>query len=77
MLFSSSDITEIGRIGREFVEAGIPCGVRYDPPKEGACPATAHAELWVQNENDFYQAVVLYLRLGGNSPASRPLDFQA
>jgi hypothetical protein len=69
MLFSSSDIAEIGRVGREFLEAGIPCGVRYDPPREGLCPAPAHAELWVQSETDFHRAVLLYLRLTGNSDA--------
>jgi hypothetical protein len=62
LLFSSSDITEIGRVGRQFVEAGIPCGVRYEPPREGTCPAPAQAELWVQSKDDFYRAVVLYLR---------------
>jgi hypothetical protein len=72
MLFSSSDITEIGRVGREFAEAGILCGVRYDPPREGASPAPAHAELWVQNQNDFYRAVVLYLRVAGELEARTP-----
>ena len=72
LLFSSSDIVEIGRIGREFLEAGILCGIRYDPPREGACPAPAHAELWVQSESDFYQAVVLYLRLAGSSGVRMP-----
>jgi hypothetical protein len=72
MLFSSSDITEIGRVGREFVQAGILCGVRYDPPREGPCPAPAHAELWVQSENDFYRAVLLYLRLNGRSEGGAP-----
>ncbi len=67
LLFSSSDILEIGRVGREFVEAGIPCGVRYDPPKEGLSPSAPYAELWVQNEKDYYRAVVLFLRLGGGS----------
>ena len=67
LLFSSSDIVEIGRVGREFVEAGIPCGVRYDPPKDGASPTAPYAELWVQNERDFYRAVVLFLRLGAGS----------
>jgi hypothetical protein len=62
--FSSSDITEIGRVGRKFIEAGIACGVRYDPPTQGVSPAPAHGELWVQNETDFYRAVVLYLRQG-------------
>jgi hypothetical protein len=62
MLFSSADITEIGRVGRQFVEAGIPCGVRYEPPREGTCPAPAHAELWVQSKDDFYRALLLYLR---------------
>lgn len=63
LLFSSSDVVEVGRVGREFVEAGIPCGVRYDPPTDGASPSTGHAELWVQNEKDLFRAVVLYLRL--------------
>jgi hypothetical protein len=72
LLFSSSDITNIGRVGRQFIEAGIPCGVRYDPPGEGACPAPAHAELWVQNESDFYRAIVLYLRRGGSSQGRIP-----
>src|SRR5271167_3667159 len=65
LLFSSADIVEIGRVGREFVEAGIPCGVRYDPPKDGASPTAPYAELWVQDERDFYRAVILFLRLGG------------
>ena len=73
MVFSSSDITEIGRVGRQFLEAGIPCGIRYDPPREGASAAPGHAELWVQNEEYFYQAVALYLRLDGN-PVGQPLD---
>ena len=72
LLFSSSDITDIGRVGREFIDAGIPCGVRYDPPMDGVCPAPAHAELWVQNEDDFHRAVVLYLRRGGSSQGSIP-----
>ena len=67
LLFSSSDIVEIGRVGREFVEAGIPCGVRYDPPKEGASPTPPYAELWVQEERDFYRAVILFLKIGGGS----------
>jgi hypothetical protein len=67
--FSSSDLTHIGRVGREFVEAGIPCGVRYDPPQQGTCPTPPHAELWVQNENDFHRAVLLYLQLGSGSQA--------
>lgn len=67
LLFSSSDIVEIGRVGREFVEAGIPCGVRYDPPKEGTSPTAPYAELWVQNERDFYRAVSIFLRLGAGS----------
>ncbi len=67
LLFSSSDIVEIGRVGREFVAAGIQCGVRYDPPKDGISPTAPYAELWVQNESDFYRAVVLFLRLGGDS----------
>jgi hypothetical protein len=70
MLFCSSDIAEIGRVGRQFEEAGIRCGVRYDPPREGACPTPPHAELWIHNEQDFYQAVVLYLRSGANAPAN-------
>jgi hypothetical protein len=70
MLFCSSDIAEIGRVGREFEQAGIRCGVRYDPPREGACPTPPHAELWIHNEKDFYQAVVLYLRLGGQQLAN-------
>jgi hypothetical protein len=72
LLFSSSDITDIGRVGREFIEAGIPCGVRYDPPRDGASPAPAHAELWIQNENDFHRAVALYLRLSGTSQGTIP-----
>ncbi len=72
LLFASSDITEIGRVGREFVLAGIPCGVRYDPPQEGACQAPASAELWVQDEHDFYRAVVLYLGLARNREAQTP-----
>ena len=67
LLFSSSDIVEIGRVGREFVEAGIACGVRYDPPKGGISPTAPYAELWVQNEKDYYRAVVLFMRLGGGS----------
>lgn len=52
-------------MGREFVAAGIQCGVRYDPPKDGLTPTAPYAELWVQNEKDFYRAVVMFLRLGG------------
>ena len=65
LLFSSSDITEIGRVGREFVQAGIPCGGRYEPAPEGKSANVANAELWVQSESDFYRAVVLYLRHKG------------
>ena len=65
-------MAEMGRIGQEFVEAGILCGIRYDPPREGACPAPAHAELWIQSESDFYRAVVLYLRLAGSSGVKMP-----
>jgi hypothetical protein len=67
LLFSSSDVVEIGRVGREFVEAGIACGVRYDPPKEGASPTPAYAELWVREERDYFRAVVLFLKIGGGS----------
>jgi hypothetical protein len=72
LLFSSSDITDIGRVSREFAAAGILCGVRYDPPGEGACPTPAHAELWIQNETDFHRAVVIYLGLNGSSHGCIP-----
>jgi len=71
LVFSSSDITEIGRVGREFIAAGIPCGIRYDPPGEGVCPTPAHAELWIQHENDFQRAVMLYACRDGSPEVGR------
>ena len=72
LLFASSDIAAIGHVSRDFVAAGIPYGVRYDPPREGFCPTPPHAELWVQNETDFHRAVMIYLNRATQSPSPNP-----
>ena len=63
MLFFSSDWTEVELVRKEFVEANIPCEVRVhgeiDMP-----PSAIDAQLWIQNDQDSYRALMLCVHLG-------------
>ncbi len=60
MLFFSSDNSEVERVHKEFVSAGIACEVR-----NGARPgASTHAELWIRNDRDCHRAFMLCVHLG-------------
>ncbi len=64
MLFYSSDSSEVELIGKEFIQAGIPCEVRDSPPARGAAAHPPQRELWIQDDKDCHRAFMLCVRLG-------------
>ena len=73
MLFFSSDNSEVQRVHKEFVAAGIACEIR-NGPRPGAAP---HAELWIRNDRDCHRAFMLcvHLGLGFSKRASKAAAF--
>ncbi len=70
ILFFSSDRSEVDLVTREFVEAGIPCEIRVRNAPGGAW--ARDAELWIQNDKDWYRASMLCVELaiGLGKPAA-------
>ena len=64
MLFYSSDSSEVDRVSKEFVNAGIPCEVRKGPAPSGKTPHPGQAELWIRNDRDCHRAFMLCVHLG-------------
>jgi hypothetical protein len=73
LLFFSPDDSEVLQLGKELVQAGIPCEVRC-----GGSGATGYsnghgpeAELWIRNDKDSHRAFLLCVQLGAGF-AKRP-----
>lgn len=73
LLFFSSDDSEVLQLGKELVQAGIPCEVRC-----GGSGASGYsngtgpdAELWIRNDKDSHRAFLLCVQLGAGF-AKRP-----
>jgi len=64
MLFFSPDGSEVEGVARNLLDAGIPCEVRSGPFPDAMFPYEADAELWVQNDKDYYRALMLFVQLG-------------
>lgn len=62
MLFFSSDNTEVQELGREFLNAGIPCEIHADHHGK-ASPAPRDTELWIRNDQDCHRALMLCVQL--------------
>ena len=76
MLFFSSDVSEVERVGDEFVRAGIPCEIRKGPALNGKVHRPPQAELWIRNDRDCHRAFMLCVHLGvgfAKRAARRPL----
>ncbi|HSU52521.1 MAG TPA: hypothetical protein VLT36_00520 [Candidatus Dormibacteraeota bacterium] len=61
LLFFSPDTTEVLNLGKEFVDAGIPCEVRNTAKINGS---DCEAELWIRNDKDSHRALMLCVQLG-------------
>lgn len=73
LLFFSPDDSEVLQLGKELVQAGIPCEVRC-----GGSGASGYsnghgpeAELWIRNDKDSHRAFLLCVQLGAGF-AKRP-----
>ncbi len=64
LLFFSPDGSEVAEVGKEFTDAGIACEVRNNSLLSEAPPASACAELWIQNDEDCHRAFMLCVQLG-------------
>ncbi len=64
MLFYSSDSSEVDRVSKEFVNAGITCEVRKGPALNGRATHPSQAELWIRNDRDCHRAFMLCVQLG-------------
>jgi hypothetical protein len=64
MLFYSSDNSEVDRVSKEFLNAGIPCEVRKGPALRGKTARPPQAELWIRNDRDCHRAFMLCVHLG-------------
>jgi hypothetical protein len=73
LLFASSDPGKITHVSARLVAAGIPCEVRSTPPEPNLCLAGCYPELWVQNDEDFRTAVVIFASAGWHTPGRRGL----
>jgi hypothetical protein len=61
MLFFSSELAEIEAVQKNLMEAGIICLVRDHPE---LVPTISETEVWLQNDEDTYRAVLLCVELG-------------
>jgi len=77
MLFFSSDWAEVEMLRKEFCAANIPCKIRVRTLAEIRPPNVAEAELWIQNDKDWYRASMLCVQLGLGfaKPAEPPAGF--
>jgi hypothetical protein len=64
MMFFSSERVEVERLRQELVAAGMPCEVREGGAVEGIFANRPEVELWLQNDEDYYWASMLCVRLG-------------
>ena len=64
LLFFSSDWTEVELVRKAFIDAKIPCEVRIDDLTKKTPPNALDAQLWIQNEQDSYRALLLCVERG-------------
>src|SRR5438094_58546 len=64
MLFFSADRLEIKIVSQAFSEAGIACETRESGLGRALFPDPGEAELWIQNDEDAYKALMLCVELG-------------
>jgi hypothetical protein len=64
MMFFSSERAEVERLRQELKTAGMPCEVRESGVVEGIYANAPDVELWLQNDDDYYWASMLCVRLG-------------
>ena len=64
LMFFSSERAEVERLRKELAGAGIGCEVRESGVAEGIFANPAEVGLWLQNEQDYYWASMLCVRLG-------------
>ena len=72
MLFFSPDHTEVQQLGREFLNAGIPCEI-HDADRAKIESACREAELWIRNDQDCHRALMLCVQLNMGF-ARRPIS---
>jgi len=60
MLFSSSDMAEVARVGKKLLASGIRCEIRGAPRGPVPLPFPFYPELWVENDNEFDTAIVVF-----------------
>jgi hypothetical protein len=66
LLFFSPDESEVLQLGKELVQAGIPCEVRCSGSGASGY-SNGHgpeAELWIRNDKDSHRAFLLCVQLG-------------
>jgi len=64
LLYFSSDSAEVRALGAELTGAGIPCEVRNGVAVVGPAGTPVHAEVWIENDQDWHQAFLLCVREG-------------
>lgn len=64
MLFFSPDNAEVQGAANHLLEAGIPCEIRNGPFPEGTVTHPFDAELWIENDQDHYRALMICVALG-------------
>jgi hypothetical protein len=64
MLFYSSDGAEVELVSKRFVDAGIPCEIRYGPFPTTDGSHGSEKELWIRNDKDCHRAFMLCVALG-------------
>jgi hypothetical protein len=63
MLFFSADLAEVELLGEQFLTGGIPCEIRTGLAQEGTFPDSSQAELWIEDDEDWYRASLLCVAL--------------
>ena len=69
-LFSSSDIPDIEFVKAALVKAGIRCEVRHNTPSLAALDTPIYPELWIQKEDDYLSASMLFASRRRKSPSA-------
>ena len=64
LLFSSSDPAEVERFRQTLAAAGIACEIRHDLAGPNTLGIASYPELWIQDDNDFRAASMLFATRG-------------
>ena len=68
-LFSSSNIPEIELVKAALVRAGIRCEIRHNTTFLAALDTPIYPELWIQTEEDYLSASMLFASRGRKAPS--------